>query len=226
MGAQGGPGRKSPKQLGRLSRFGDGQSRSPSCPQAVAELSLGYCGSGECSVVYHNFAKNRFGGRLTSLLLGADRYGNRTLHALILDHNNFTGSLAAILLEHCSNLNGLIVSFRDNKISGELTEEICSKCHAIRVLVLAENQISGVLPANIGLLDALVKMDISKTFCAAGSFNASNCIGSGGFGATYKAEIAPGILVAIKRLAIGRFQDDLLSKLLRILFDHNNPGYS
>ncbi|KAF0915049.1 hypothetical protein E2562_033175 [Oryza meyeriana var. granulata] len=42
---------------------------------------------------------------------------------------------------------------------------------------------------------------------ATGSFNASNCIGSGGFGATYKAEIAPGVLVAIKRLAIGRFQD-------------------
>ncbi|TVU38089.1 hypothetical protein EJB05_11439, partial [Eragrostis curvula] len=41
---------------------------------------------------------------------------------------------------------------------------------------------------------------------AAGSFNASNCIGSGGFGATYKAEISPGVLVAIKRLSVGRFQ--------------------
>ncbi|KAG8662364.1 LRR receptor-like serine/threonine-protein kinase RPK2 [Manihot esculenta] len=39
-----------------------------------------------------------------------------------------------------------------------------------------------------------------------GSFNASNCIGNGGFGATYKAEISPGVLVAIKRLAVGRFQ--------------------
>ncbi|KAG6509230.1 LRR receptor-like serine/threonine-protein kinase RPK2 [Zingiber officinale] len=41
---------------------------------------------------------------------------------------------------------------------------------------------------------------------ATGGFNASNCIGSGGFGATYKAEISPGVLVAIKRLAVGRFQ--------------------
>ncbi|KAF3323392.1 LRR receptor-like serine/threonine-protein kinase RPK2 [Carex littledalei] len=40
---------------------------------------------------------------------------------------------------------------------------------------------------------------------ATGSFNASNCIGSGGFGATYKAEISPGVLVAIKRLSVGRF---------------------
>ncbi|KAL2335438.1 hypothetical protein Fmac_016651 [Flemingia macrophylla] len=41
---------------------------------------------------------------------------------------------------------------------------------------------------------------------ATGNFNAGNCIGNGGFGATYKAEISPGILVAVKRLAVGRFQ--------------------
>ncbi|CAA0823358.1 LRR receptor-like serine/threonine-protein kinase RPK2 [Striga hermonthica] len=41
---------------------------------------------------------------------------------------------------------------------------------------------------------------------ATGGFNTSNCIGSGGFGATYKAEVAPGVLVAVKRLALGRFQ--------------------
>ncbi|VAH46618.1 probable LRR receptor-like serine/threonine-protein kinase RPK1 [Triticum dicoccoides] len=39
---------------------------------------------------------------------------------------------------------------------------------------------------------------------ATGNFNASNCIGFGGFGATYKAEVAPGVLVAVKRLSIGR----------------------
>ncbi|XP_020258006.1 LRR receptor-like serine/threonine-protein kinase RPK2 [Asparagus officinalis] len=41
---------------------------------------------------------------------------------------------------------------------------------------------------------------------ATGGFNASNCIGNGGFGATYKAEISPGVVVAIKRLSVGRFQ--------------------
>ncbi|KAB2624447.1 LRR receptor-like serine/threonine-protein kinase RPK2 [Pyrus ussuriensis x Pyrus communis] len=40
---------------------------------------------------------------------------------------------------------------------------------------------------------------------ATGNFNGSHHIGSGGFGATYKAEIAPGITVAVKRLAVGRF---------------------
>lgn len=40
---------------------------------------------------------------------------------------------------------------------------------------------------------------------ATGNFNTSNYIGSGGFGATYKAEISPGTIIAVKRLAVGRF---------------------
>ncbi|KAL6961178.1 LRR receptor-like serine/threonine-protein kinase rpk2 [Sarracenia purpurea var. burkii] len=54
--------------------------------------------------------------------------------------------------------------------------------------------------------DIGVPLTFEDVVRATGSFNASNCIGSGGFGATYKAEISPGVLVAIKRLAIGRFQ--------------------
>ncbi|KAE9449337.1 hypothetical protein C3L33_18747, partial [Rhododendron williamsianum] len=54
--------------------------------------------------------------------------------------------------------------------------------------------------------DIGVRLTFEDVVRATGSFNASNCIGSGGFGATYKAEISLGVLVAIKRLAIGRFQ--------------------
>ncbi|KAJ7553609.1 hypothetical protein O6H91_06G105300 [Diphasiastrum complanatum] len=41
---------------------------------------------------------------------------------------------------------------------------------------------------------------------ATGNFSVDNLIGNGGFGATYKAELMPGLVVAVKRLAIGRFQ--------------------
>ncbi|XP_042060268.1 LRR receptor-like serine/threonine-protein kinase RPK2 [Salvia splendens] len=54
--------------------------------------------------------------------------------------------------------------------------------------------------------DIGVPLTFENVVRATSSFNASNCIGNGGFGATYKAEIAPGHLVAIKRLAVGRFQ--------------------
>ncbi|URD97798.1 LRR receptor-like serine threonine-protein kinase [Musa troglodytarum] len=55
-------------------------------------------------------------------------------------------------------------------------------------------------------VDIGVPLTYESVVQATGGFNASNCIGSGGFGATYKAEISPGVLVAIKRLAVGRFQ--------------------
>ncbi|KAK6928099.1 Leucine-rich repeat [Dillenia turbinata] len=54
--------------------------------------------------------------------------------------------------------------------------------------------------------DIGVPLTYENVVRATGTFNASNCIGNGGFGATYKAEISPGVLVAIKRLAVGRFQ--------------------
>lgn len=54
--------------------------------------------------------------------------------------------------------------------------------------------------------DIGVALTYDNVVRATGNFNASNCIGNGGFGATYKAEISPGVLVAIKRLSIGRFQ--------------------
>ncbi|XP_052147762.1 LRR receptor-like serine/threonine-protein kinase RPK2 [Oryza glaberrima] len=130
--------------------------------KALAQPSSGYCKSGNCSVVYHNFANNNLGGHLTSLPFSADRFGNKILYAFHVDYNNFTGSLHEILLEQCNNVEGLIVSFRDNKISGRLTEEMSTKCSAIRALDLAGNRITGVMPGNIGLLSALVKMDISR----------------------------------------------------------------
>ncbi|OEL15009.1 LRR receptor-like serine/threonine-protein kinase RPK2 [Dichanthelium oligosanthes] len=130
--------------------------------KTLAELPSSFCNSGECSVVYHNFAKNNLEGHLTFLPFSANRFGNKTTYVFVVDHNKFSGSLDAILLEKCSNLKGLIVSFRDNKISGQLTAEFSTKCSAIRALDLAGNQISGVMPANVGLLGALVKLDMSR----------------------------------------------------------------
>ncbi|KAJ4710757.1 putative Receptor-like protein kinase 2 [Melia azedarach] len=55
-------------------------------------------------------------------------------------------------------------------------------------------------------VDIGVPLTYENIVLATGNFNSRNCIGSGGFGATYKAEISPRILLAVKRLAIGRFQ--------------------
>ncbi|KAH7436850.1 hypothetical protein KP509_05G038600 [Ceratopteris richardii] len=43
-------------------------------------------------------------------------------------------------------------------------------------------------------------------FSATVNFSLDNLIGSGGFGATYKAELSPGRIVAVKRLSLDKFQ--------------------
>ncbi|RLN24552.1 LRR receptor-like serine/threonine-protein kinase RPK2 [Panicum miliaceum] len=54
--------------------------------------------------------------------------------------------------------------------------------------------------------DAPPELTYENLIRATSNFSIQNLIGSGGFGATYKAELVPGFLVAVKRLAMGRFQ--------------------
>ncbi|WCJ40251.1 receptor-like protein kinase 2 [Euphorbia peplus] len=54
--------------------------------------------------------------------------------------------------------------------------------------------------------DAPAELSYNGVVRATGNFSIRNLIGSGGFGSTYKAELAPGYLVAVKRLSLGRFQ--------------------
>ncbi|KAH7845447.1 hypothetical protein Vadar_002079 [Vaccinium darrowii] len=56
------------------------------------------------------------------------------------------------------------------------------------------------------LTDIGVPLTFEDVVRATGSFNASNCIGSEGFWATYKAEISPGVLVMIKRILTIQFE--------------------
>lgn len=54
--------------------------------------------------------------------------------------------------------------------------------------------------------DTPVELNYDNVVGATGNFSISNLIGAGGFGSTYRAELAPGFIVAVKRLSIGRFQ--------------------
>ncbi|EEF49325.1 LRR receptor-like serine/threonine-protein kinase RPK2 [Ricinus communis] len=54
--------------------------------------------------------------------------------------------------------------------------------------------------------DAPAELSYDAVVRATGHFSIRNLIGTGGFGSTYKAELAPGYFVAVKRLSLGRFQ--------------------
>ncbi|XP_010249274.1 PREDICTED: LRR receptor-like serine/threonine-protein kinase RPK2 [Nelumbo nucifera] len=54
--------------------------------------------------------------------------------------------------------------------------------------------------------DTPIELTYDNVVEATGNFSIRYLIGTGGFGATYKAELVPGFLVAVKRLSVGRFQ--------------------
>ncbi|ESR60153.1 hypothetical protein CICLE_v10014114mg [Citrus x clementina] len=54
--------------------------------------------------------------------------------------------------------------------------------------------------------DTPAELTYDNVVRATGNFSIRNLIGTGGFGSTYKAELVPGYLVAVKKLSIGRFQ--------------------
>lgn len=79
-------------------------------------------------------------------------------------------------------------------------------CFGKRYLATSSGSQSGrkdvVTFTNIG-----VHLTYENVVRATGNFNGGNLIGTGGFGSTYKAElIPPGLLLAVKRLSVGRFQ--------------------
>lgn len=69
-----------------------------------------------------------------------------------------------------------------------------------------DSRVQVSVPREITLFtDIGTPLTFDKISNSTANFNASNCIGNGGFGATYRAEIAPGVVVAVKRLSVGRF---------------------
>lgn len=71
---------------------------------------------------------------------------------------------------------------------------------------MPDSRVQGLEPREINVFNNIgAPLTFESIVLATGNFNASNCIGNGGFGSTYKAEVHPGITVAVKRLAVGRF---------------------
>ncbi|KAF8082095.1 hypothetical protein N665_0848s0013 [Sinapis alba] len=71
------------------------------------------------------------------------------------------------------------------------------------------SQVQFVEPKEIKVfVDVTIPLTYEIIVRATGYFSNSYCIGHGGFGSTYKAEVTPDNVFAIKRLSVGRFQGD------------------
>ncbi|KAG1347788.1 LRR receptor-like serine/threonine-protein kinase RPK2 [Cocos nucifera] len=114
--------------------------------------------------IYHNFGRNNFTGTLPSLPLATNRYGNQSIYAFLLERNNLSGSLNAIILEKCGKLDGLIADLSNNMISGGISSEIGAICSSLMVFDVAGNNIGGTIPPSLGLLGKLVSLDLSRNW--------------------------------------------------------------
>lgn len=71
------------------------------------------------------------------------------------------------------------------------------------------SQVQVIEPKEIKVfVDTGVPLTYESVVRATGYFSNSNCIGHGGFGSTYRAEVSPNSVFAVKRLSVGRFQGD------------------
>ncbi|KAJ0980174.1 hypothetical protein J5N97_008429 [Dioscorea zingiberensis] len=162
---------------GSIPKFANKQCSSPCLPadeltssylsffeyRTRQQISLPTFASADGSTVYHNFGRNNFTGTLTSLPVATDRFGGQlVVYAFLADGNHMYGSISDALFEKCKDLNGLILNFSNNMISGVIPEEIGSMCSSLVVLEAAGNRIGGTIPQSFGLLDRLVDLDLSR----------------------------------------------------------------
>ncbi|XP_057982280.1 LRR receptor-like serine/threonine-protein kinase RPK2 [Malania oleifera] len=87
---------------------------------------------------------------------------------------------------------------------------ICGLLVMVLYYVLGRRKISRLTSLRkkmvVTFADVPTELNYDSIVRATGNFSIRNLIGRGGFGSTYKAELVPGFLVAVKRLSIGRFQ--------------------
>ncbi|KAG0491211.1 hypothetical protein HPP92_008074 [Vanilla planifolia] len=75
-----------------------------------------------------------------------------------------------------------------------------------RKIIAKPNDTDLMCNALVTFIDTPAELTCNNILRATGNFSIQNLIGTGGFGATYRAELLPGYLVAVKRLYVGKFQ--------------------
>nr|CAB3472585.1 unnamed protein product [Digitaria exilis] len=141
------------------------------------------------NVALHDFSNNDLSGPLPSLTVSLDR-------------NNSYGQIPGLF----GDLAALeVLDLSRNSLTGSIPIHLTDALR-LQVLRLDHNRLSGSIPPSFSDLTQLTVLDVSFNNLSGDIPNLRHPADCGGFGATYKAELAPGFLVAVKRLAMGRFQ--------------------
>ncbi|KAJ1396332.1 Serine/threonine-protein kinase, active site [Sesbania bispinosa] len=215
-----------PNQLGNLKNMKwmllGGNNLTGEVPSQLGQLT---------SLTVLNLSHNALIGPIPASLSNA-----ASLEILLLDHNNFSGeiplSFSALsnlvqLDVSFNNLSGHIPHLQHpsdcDSYKGMNTCTL-ALIHTPTHLLLFQSLLKSIISIDRGkrskfcrlssirrrqvvtFQDVPMELSYDSVVTATGNFSIRYLIGTGGFGSTYKAELSPGFLVAIKRLSIGRFQ--------------------
>lgn len=126
-----------------------------------AEVSSSLFEFGVGSAIYHNFAGNNFTGALPSLPLAPDRFQDQTSYVFLAYGNHLVGPLTGTLFDKCNELNGLVMNFSSNMISGEIPAGIGDMCKPLLAFDVSANEVTGMIPESFSSAERLVSLDLS-----------------------------------------------------------------
>ncbi|MQL81954.1 hypothetical protein Taro_014419 [Colocasia esculenta] len=139
------------------------------------------------SLMVLDLSKNALTGTIPSSLANVPN-----LQVLLLNHNHLSGSIP-MSFSNLTQLTTLDVSFNNLSVSGHISNlRHLRDCSPFRGKTFLQ-------PCSDPDATSQSEQELQYT-------KSDRDIYLGGFGSTYKAELLPGFLVAVKRLSIGRFQ--------------------
>ncbi|KAF5184824.1 Receptor-like protein kinase [Thalictrum thalictroides] len=112
-------------------------------------------------VVAHDFSWNKFIGELPLFSFG-DGFvpiDHKPSYKLLLNNNQFNGSIPGTLFPHCENLHSFLVNVSMNQISGGIPQGFFN-CLQLTRFEAAYNQLRGLIPQSIGNLQMLQYLDV------------------------------------------------------------------
>ncbi|PIA31415.1 hypothetical protein AQUCO_04900012v1 [Aquilegia coerulea] len=111
--------------------------------------------------VVHDFSWNKLSGELPLFSFGDGflKIDHKPLYKLLLNNNQFDGSLPGTLFPSCEDLHSFVVNVSINQITGKIPRDLFN-CLQLTSFEAAYNQLRGLIPPNIGDLQMLQYMDL------------------------------------------------------------------
>lgn len=114
--------------------------------------------------IAHDFSWNSFSGSLASFKVGEELLANgrKFSYILLLNSNQFNGSLPIDLVSNCNDLKSVSVNLSSNLVSGEISDAFFLHCQQMMEFEAASNELDNLIGPRIGDLRMLLRLDLRE----------------------------------------------------------------